>query len=326
MATTNDTSALNITSLPFRSATKLGFISLTITAALLFLTGLFSNGYVCFIIRSKAQLWRRSHEFMLFHLAVADMLASTCGVFSQWHLFFNLFYNGIPTTSFLCRLEYFLNSFGIMASVDMIVIFGIARYITLVKHASCTLNRKLATRMIFGTWLFVLVTSSPALFVFTGKRLSLDGRAALRCYYAFRDEGGKFHLRVRMYLLFLAIMIVLIPTTIIIFTYWKIIRYVWQWKHSKVQPSWSTPNLEARAMKIAVFIMITLVLCFAFYASGLVYNLTGFTSKIYGETNEHILIGKLLASANSCINPWIYVIFHRRRLRSIVLKPVHPRA
>lgn len=308
----------NTSSLPFRAATRSGFISLTITALVLFLIGLFSNGYVCFIIRRRRQLWRRSHELMLFHLAVADMIASTLGVFSQWHLFFNLFYNGIPTTSILCRLEYFFNSFGLMASVYMILIFGIARYITIAKNSTYTFTRKLAKRMLLLVWVFVLAASVPALFVYSGKNLSLNGTLALRCYYAFQDESDGYDWRVRVYLVFLSVLIIILPLSLIIFTYWKIISFIWQWKSSKARPDWGASLNELRALKIAIFIMITFVFCFAFYASGLVYNLAGFTSEIYGETNEHILVGKLLASSNSCINPWIYVIFNQKRHRNTI--------
>ena len=308
----------NVTKLPFQPATKIGFISLTITAVVLFFGGLLSNGYVCYIIRGQKHLWRRSHEYMLFHLSLADMFTSTFGVFSQWHLFFNLFYNGIPTTTALCHLEYFFNSFGLMASAYMVLAFGLARYITIVRHATYVLTRQLAKRMVLCTWAISFAISSPALFVYTGKQLSLDGTVSLRCYYAYREEKSAFDKRIRLYLVFLALTMIIIPFNVIAFTYWKIIGFVLRWRRAKSRPGWVTSFVELRSLKIAVLIMVSFVLCFAFYAIGLVYNLAGFTSEIFGKTNEHILIAKLLASFNSCINPWIYVIINQKRHGNIV--------
>lgn len=286
-------------------------------------------------------LWTRRRKLsrvhlLMSHLSSADLFVAFCNVLPQicWD-FTDTFLGG----DFLCRFVKYIQIVAMYASSYVLVMTAIDRYIAVIHPFTA---HKWSSRkvhyMVAVAWTLSLLFSLPQIWIFAIQVRS-DGK--FDCWATFEP-----YWTLKLYVTVFTVLIYIVPTYILIFCYGCICYTVW--KRGRVgEPiptssgrSWSNTQLNkvneqctskcsldklnlkceqtrqpanhgiSRAKIRTVQMTLTVVLCY------LVCWSPFFIAQMWSAWDIHapfngpaFTIILLLASLNSCTNPWIYLFF-----------------
>ncbi|XP_016521759.1 vasopressin V2 receptor isoform X2 [Poecilia formosa] len=310
-----------------------------VVLAVILLLALVGNGLVLVVLLRRKQNHSPLHQFML-NLCVADLVVALFQVLPQlvWDA-----RGRFPGPDFLCRLVKYLQVLGMFASSYMIVAMTVDRHYAI----CCPLqaHRSGATKrwntLILLAWSLSLLLSFPQVFIFSRSEVA---PGVYECWGHFAPPWG-----LKAYVTWMTLAIFIIPVLIITFCQVRIFKEIHQSLYRRSERRLSpTPLPLSRQDRQSGGVRSDLPV----YVSPLTFNnperpntsdggsalqmspvrsgsSSSQTNSSCADTAFTLLM--LLASLNSCTNPWIYSAFSSSvspelRLLLFCRKPPHRRS
>ncbi|XP_014867421.1 PREDICTED: vasopressin V2 receptor-like isoform X2 [Poecilia mexicana] len=310
-----------------------------VVLAVILLLALVGNGLVLMVLLRRKQNHSPLHQFML-NLCVADLVVALFQVLPQlvWDA-----RGRFPGPDFLCRLVKYLQVLGMFASSYMIVAMTVDRHYAI----CCPLqaHRSGATKrwntLILLAWSLSLLLSFPQVFIFSRSEVA---PGVYECWGHFAPSWG-----LKAYVTWMTLAIFIIPVLIITFCQVRIFKEIHQSLYRRSERRLSpTPLPLSRQDSQSGGVRSDLPV----YVSPLTFNNPGRpntsdggsalqmspvrSGSLSSQTNSScadtaFTLLMLLASLNSCTNPWIYSAFSSSvspelRLLLFCRKPPHRRS
>ncbi|XP_026182441.1 arg8-vasotocin receptor-like [Mastacembelus armatus] len=306
---------------PFGRNEEVAKIEITVLT-LAFLAAVVGNLCVLLAMHKTRRKPSRMHLFMK-HLCLADLVVAFFQVLPQlcWEITFR--FHG---PDFLCRIVKHLQVLGMFASTYMMVMMTVDRYVAIC-HPLQTLQQptQRAYIMIGSTWACSLVLSIPQYFIFSLSEVH-PGSAVYDCWGHFVQPWG-----LRAYITWITTGIFVVPVVVLVFCYGFISRTIWRNLKYKTRgkragevsegsqtgilgrnsvSSVSTiSRAKLRTVKMTFVIVVVYVVCWAPFFTVQMWSVWDETFSWDDSENTAVTLSALLASLNSCCNPWIYMIF-----------------
>ncbi|XP_078423716.1 vasopressin V2 receptor-like [Cetorhinus maximus] len=265
-------------------------------------------------------LWQKRKKntrtrLFLFHLCSADLVVAFFQVLPQllWEVT-----DKFMAPNAVCKAVKYLQIVGMFASTYLLVVMTLDRYQAICKPmiaiTKTSLQRHLAVGMAWG---FSLVFSLPQIFIFSRQEVQPQ---VFECWATFIKPWGR-----KSYITWITLVIFVIPAAVLVACQVKICRTIYltgkknrqerialtkaNMTGARVGTARGIPNTLLKTLKMTFLVVLVYILCWApFFIVQLwsVWDPTGGPTK--GSPFSIIM---LLASLNSCTNPWIYMAFYR---------------
>ncbi|XP_076776483.1 vasopressin V1a receptor [Arvicanthis niloticus] len=308
--------------------------------AVIFVVALLGNSSVLLALHRTPRKTSRMHLFIR-HLSLADLAVAFFQVLPQlcWDITYR--FRG---PDWLCRVVKHLQVFAMFASAYMLVVMTADRYIA-VCHPLKTLQQpaRRSRLMIAASWVLSFVLSIPQYFIFSMIEIEVNnnGTKALECWGTFIQPWGT-----RAYVTWMTSGVFVAPVVILGTCYGFICYHIWrnvrgktasrQSKGSKgsgetsgafhkgllvtpcVSSVKSISRAKIRTVKMTFVIVSAYILCWTPFFIVQMWSVWDDNLIWTDSENPSITITALLASLNSCCNPWIYMFFSGHLLQDCV--------
>ncbi|KAI5934476.1 vasopressin V2 receptor [Manis javanica] len=275
-----------------------------------------SNGLVlgALVRRGRRGRWAPMHVF-IGHLCLADLAVALFQVLPQLAWDATDRFHGPDA---LCRAVKYLQMVGMYASSYMILAMTLDRHRAICRPMLAYRHGGGArwNRPVLVAWAFSLILSLPQLFIFAQRDVG-DGSGVFDCWARFAEPWG-----LRAYVTWIALMVFVAPALGIAACQVLIFREI----HASLMPGQGeraggrrrrhqtgSPSKAARVsaamaktVRMTLVIVVVYVLCWAPFF--LVQLWAAWDPEAPREGPPFVLL-MLLASLNSCTNPWIYASF-----------------
>ncbi|XP_007233664.2 arginine vasopressin receptor 1Ab [Astyanax mexicanus] len=323
LAELKDAGSTNGTGDPFGRNEEVAKLEIGVLSAT-FLVAVAGNACVLLAVRRANKKGSRVHLFIK-HLSLADLVVAFFQVLPQlcWEVTFR--FHG---PDFLCRVVKHAQVLGMFASAYMLVMMTVDRYLA-VCHPLETLRRRPARRAratIAATWLCSVVLSAPQYFIFSLSEVR-PGSGVYDCWGHFIEPWG-----VRAYVTWIAAGIFLVPVLALALCYGLICRSIWRNVRGKMRRGEAGAAAAAeepgtlagrarvsgvstisraklRTVKMTFVIVLAYVVCWAPFFVVQMWSVWDEEFSWHDSENTAVTLSALLASLNSCCNPWIYMLF-----------------
>ncbi|KAJ8258588.1 hypothetical protein COCON_G00176000 [Conger conger] len=298
---------------PLKRNEEVAKVEVTVLALVLFLA-LAGNLCVLLAIHTTKHSQSRMYYFMK-HLSIADLVVAIFQVLPQliWDITFRFYGPDI-----LCRLVKYMQIVGMFASTYMLVLMSIDRCLAICQPLR-SLHRRKDRFFVISSWVLSLVFSIPQMFIFS---MTEVGSGVYDCWGDFVLPWG-----IKAYVTWISLSIYIIPVTVLSICYGLISFKIWQnfkLKTKREQCITLTPmtskgtelsrvssvNLISKAkittVKMTFVIVLAYIVCWTPFF--FVQMWSAWDPNAPREEMPFI-ISMLLASLNSCCNPWIYMFF-----------------
>ncbi|XP_070569955.1 oxytocin receptor-like [Ptychodera flava] len=309
-----------------------------------FVLALIGNLCVLVTLWRKRRTMTRMHVFIM-HLSIADLISIFFGVLPQliWDITFEFM-----APDFVCRLMKYVQVVGMYLPTYVLVMTALDRYMAICHPMSGMKGTQARVRIMIGTaWMMSLVFSIPQIFIFHLVYITPDFTYCKSQSWFVKGQG--------IYITCVAVLVYFLPTIILAWAYGMIWREVWrnaqlksQWENKAQRPTYANghahsysnslrngdlkPNARANIMprthyagrgitkakikmaKMTLVIVIVYFLCWTpFFAVQL---------WMVWDTNPNIeapvvVTLQIMATLNSCTNPWIYMAFSGNLLHEL---------
>ncbi|RVE73399.1 hypothetical protein OJAV_G00049080 [Oryzias javanicus] len=308
----NGTGALNQTNALKRNE-EVAKVEVTVLALVLVLA-LAGNLCVLLAIRTTKHSQSRMYYFMK-HLSIADLVVAIFQVLPQliWDITFRFYGPDI-----LCRLVKYLQVVGMFASTYMLVLMSVDRCLAICQPLH-SLHRRKDRIYVILSWLLSLIFSTPQIFIFSLRDV---GSGVYDCWGDFVMPWGA-----KAYITWISLTIYIIPVAILSICYGMISFKIWQNFKLKTKreqcinltPKASHNNTLARVSSVKLISkakITTVKMTFVIVVAYIVCWTPFFSVQMWSAWDQAapreampFIISMLLASLNSCCNPWIYMCF-----------------
>ncbi|XP_044214978.1 chemokine-like receptor 1, partial [Thunnus albacares] len=273
-----------------------------------FVLGVLGNGVVIWVTGFKMK--KTVNTVWILNLAVADFLFTAFLPFSVIYTALGFHW---PFSKFMCKLDNTVRFLNMFASVYILVVISVDRYVSVVWPVWAQNNRNVrkASCVSLGVWVLGLILSSPC-FIFR----DLSDDEPISCYdnYAFSDDLNNPSVIQLRLLRFKAMTITrfllgfVVPFTVIVSCYAVIIHRL---RRNRTRASHSS-----RPFKIIAAVITAFFLCWAPYYIMTLIELWHHIDNRSSEVLKLVItIGVPLATSlaylNSCLNPLLYVFMGR---------------
>ncbi|XP_077453417.1 arginine vasopressin receptor 1Aa isoform X2 [Stigmatopora argus] len=289
--------ATNASSDPFardEDVAQMEILVLSVT----FVVAVVGNVSVLLAMHNTKRKMSRMHLFIR-HLSLADLVVAFFQVLPQlcWDITYR-FYG----PDFLCRV---------------------------VKHLQ-TLQQptRRSCVMIASTWTCSLVLSLPQVFIFSLSEIQ-NGTGVRDCWAHFVEPWGA-----RAYITWITLGIFLVPVLVLVLCYGFICHSIWRnikYKKRKsagrgdglignnsVSSITNISRAKLRTVKMTFVIVLAYVVCWAPFFTVQMWSVWDDELRFADSENTAVTLTALLASLNSCCNPWIYMIFSGHLLQDFL--------
>ncbi|XP_019360234.1 PREDICTED: oxytocin receptor [Gavialis gangeticus] len=280
---------------------------------LIFFLALTGNLCVLLAIRTTRHKHSRMYYFMK-HLSIADLVVAIFQVLPQliWDITFR-FYG----PDFLCRLVKYLQVVGMFASTYMLLLMSLDRCLAICQPLR-SLHRRSDRLSVLLTWLLCLLVSIPQIHIFSLRDV---GNGVYDCWADFIQPWG-----LKAYITWITLTVYIIPVLMLSVCYGLISFKIWQ--NVKLKTAHETnvslttnssgaalsrvssikliSKAKIRTVKMTFIIVLAFIVCwtpFFFVQMWSVWD------KNAPQEASPFIIAMLLASLNSCCNPWIYMLY-----------------
>ncbi|XP_077453416.1 arginine vasopressin receptor 1Aa isoform X1 [Stigmatopora argus] len=316
--------ATNASSDPFardEDVAQMEILVLSVT----FVVAVVGNVSVLLAMHNTKRKMSRMHLFIR-HLSLADLVVAFFQVLPQlcWDITYR-FYG----PDFLCRVVKHLQVTGMFASTYMMVMMTVDRYIAIC-HPLKTLQQptRRSCVMIASTWTCSLVLSLPQVFIFSLSEIQ-NGTGVRDCWAHFVEPWGA-----RAYITWITLGIFLVPVLVLVLCYGFICHSIWRnikYKKRKsagrgdglignnsVSSITNISRAKLRTVKMTFVIVLAYVVCWAPFFTVQMWSVWDDELRFADSENTAVTLTALLASLNSCCNPWIYMIFSGHLLQDFL--------
>uniref|UniRef100_A0A8D3D405 Arginine vasopressin receptor 1A n=3 Tax=Scophthalmus maximus TaxID=52904 RepID=A0A8D3D405_SCOMX len=293
-----------------------------------FVVAVIGNVSVLLAMYNTKKKMSRMHLFIK-HLSLADLVVAFFQALPQlcWEVTFR-FYG----PDFLCRIVKHLQVMGMFASTYMMVMMTLDRYIAIC-HPLKTLQQPTQRSyiMIVSTWMCSLVLSTPQYFIFSLSEIK-NGSDVYDCWANFVEPWGA-----KAYITWITGSIFLVPVVILVTCYGFICHTIWKnikYKKRKtttgaaskdgligknsVSSVTTISRAKLRTVKMTFVIVMAYIVCWAPFFTVQMWSVWDENFQWADSENTAVTLSALLASLNSCCNPWIYMIFSGHLLQDFV--------
>ncbi|XP_032204763.1 vasopressin V1a receptor [Mustela erminea] len=302
--------------------------------AVTFVVAVLGNSSVLVALHRTPRKTSRMHLFIR-HLSLADLAVAFFQVLPQmcWDITYR--FRGPDA---LCRVVKHLQVFGMFVSPYMLVVMTADRYIA-VCHPLKTLQQptRRSRLMIAAAWVLSFVLSTPQYFVFS--MVEVDNvTKAIDCWATFIQPWGP-----RAYVTWMTGGIFVAPVVILGTCYGFICYHIWRNVRGKtalrpgkgaegasgalhkgflLAPCISSVKTISRAkirtVKMTFVIVTVYIVCWAPFFILQMWSVWDDKLVWVESENPAVTITALLASLNSCCNPWIYMFFSGHLLQDCI--------
>ncbi|KAM3940105.1 putative G-protein coupled receptor 150 [Leptodactylus fuscus] len=285
-----------------------------ITMTVILTVALVGNSVVLYKICSGKDK-KRKINFLITHLALADLYVSVMTLFSQivWELLEDEWLAGDVS----CRIFKVFQVSGLMASSNIIAIVALERHHVIMNPLSTPLPTRCFAAM---GWLLALLLSVPQAFVFKAVYTD-EGR---RCRNIF-EQLPRWHFQV--YIIYSSVTVFFLPFCILTVAYTRILWIIWRKGKTSRTPKlhngdWSLqvtkrplklvatnsciPRAKIKTLKMTLVIIILFIVC------GLPYFIVEMKvafGTITGLDEEVMAVLGIFVVTNSAVNPYVYLFF-----------------
>ncbi|MGH0181450.1 UNVERIFIED_CONTAM: hypothetical protein FKN15_006862 [Acipenser sinensis] len=314
----NTTDAVNTTVNPLLRNEQVAKVEVAVLALVLLLA-LAGNLCVLLAVHTTKQKQSRMYFFMK-HLSIADLVVAVFQVLPQliWDITFR-FYG----SDFLCRTVKYLQVVGMFASTYMLVLMSIDRCLAICQPLR-SLHRRTDRLYVISSWVLSLMLSVPQVYIFSLKEL---GPGVYDCWGDFVQPWGA-----KAYVTWISLTIYIIPVAILSVCYGLISFTIWQNLKLKTRKDQNVTltsktvlsqvssvklisKAKIRTVKMNFVIVLAYVVCWAPFFFVQMWSV--WDPEAPREASAFI-IAMLLASLNSCCNPWIYMFFAEHLFHDMV--------
>ncbi|GCB60394.1 LOW QUALITY PROTEIN: arginine vasopressin receptor 1Aa [Scyliorhinus torazame] len=290
--------------------------------AIIFLLAVIGNLTVLLALYKTKKKMSRMHLFIK-HLSLADLAVAVFQVLPQF--FWKITYR-FQGPDALCRIVKHLQIFGMFASTYMMVMMSADRYIAIC-HPLKTLQQptQRSYAMIISTWVGSLLLSSPQYFIFALREIK-EGSGVYDCWAEFIYPWS-----IKVYITWTAIAVFVIPVLIMVACYTCICYNIFQNIKYKTKAASETSfknglitsgvnnvktisKAKIRTVKMTLVIVLAYIVCWAPF---FIVQLWSVWDEGAPQEDTVFTLTILLASLNSCCNPWIYMFFSGHLLSDI---------
>ncbi|KAM7420523.1 hypothetical protein PAMA_014981 [Pampus argenteus] len=275
---------------------------------LAFIMGVLGNGVVIWVAGFKMKKTVNTVWFL--NLAVADFLFTAFLPLSVTYTVLDFHW---PFGKFMCKLNSTISFLNMFASVYILVVISVDRYVSVVCPVWAQNHRSVrkASFVSLGVWVLALILSLPY-FIFRDTGPSFNNVEIINCFnnFAFSDdyetqsvkELRQFRHQAMIVTRFLLGFVV--PFTVIVFCYAEIIN--------RLRSNRTLAGHSSRPFKIIAAVITTFFLCWApYYIMALIELVDHMTNHVFHILDDVINIGVPIATSlaflNSCLNPLLYV-------------------
>ncbi|XP_073397381.1 probable G-protein coupled receptor 150 [Dendrobates tinctorius] len=284
-----------------------------VTMTIIFTLALVGNcAVLCKICNGKDR--KRKINFLITHLALADLYVSVMTLFSQivWELLEDEWLAG----DVACRIFKVFQVSGLIASSNIIAILALERHHVIMNP----LSTPLPTRFIVALgWFLALLLSVPQAFVFR----AVYTEEGSRCHNIF-GQLPRWHFQV--YIIYSSVTVFFLPFCILAVAYIHILWILWKGKSSRI-PKNCNGGLELQVMKRPLKLIatnscipkakiktlkLTLIIIILFIVCGLPYFIVEMKvafGTITGLDEEVMAVLGIFIVTNSAVNPYVYLFF-----------------
>ncbi|XP_026183163.1 arginine vasopressin receptor 2, like [Mastacembelus armatus] len=268
---------------------------------LVFVLATCSNVFFLCTLWKKRKRNIRTQIFLL-HLCLADLVVAFFQVVPQFSIEITHRFRG---TDFLCRSVKYLQVVGMFASAYMIVAMTLDRYHAVCKPMVSFLEGSCRRYISIGAaWLISLAFSSPQLFIFS---LQEVGENQYDCWATFIEPWGS-----RIYISWITLAVFVLPAVILLYCQIRICTTIYfNMKRKALQEGRTgtkgVSNAVFKTVEMTFVIVMAYTVCWSPF---FVVQLWSAWSPSSAPTKGPVFaIIMLLASLNSCTNPWIYLYY-----------------
>ncbi|XP_053144124.1 oxytocin receptor isoform X2 [Hemicordylus capensis] len=309
----NQTSKSNMTSWPLQRNEYVAKVEVAVLCLILVLA-LTGNLCVLLAIHTTRHKHSRMYFFMK-HLSIADLTVAIFQILPQliWDITFR--FHG---PDYLCRLVKYLQVVGMFASTYMLLLMSLDRCLAICQPLR-SLHRRSDRLSVLLTWIVCLLFSTPQLQIFSLRKVKHGG---FDCWADFIEPWGS-----KAYITWITLSVYIIPVLVLSVCYGLISFKIWQNVRLKTIHDTSTnltssnvhrgtlsrvssvkliSKAKIRTVKMTFIIVLAFILCWTPF----------FIVQMWSVWDENppkealpFVITALLASLNSCCNPWIYMLF-----------------
>ncbi|XP_061778678.1 oxytocin receptor [Nerophis ophidion] len=302
---------------PLKRNEEVAKVEVTVLALVLLLA-LMGNLCVLVAIHGVKHSQSRMYYFMK-HLSIADLVVAVFQVLPQliWDITFR-FYG----PDLLCRLVKYLQVVGMFASTYMLVLMSVDRCLAICQPLRSLHRRKDRVYVVFS-WILSMLLSVPQMFIFSLTEVGSAGSGVYDCWGDFVVPWGA-----KAYITWISLTVYIIPVAVLSVCYGLISFKIWQnfklktrreqcislapkgGKSGTTLARVSSVKLISKAkmttVKMTFVIVLAYIVCWTPFFS--VQMWSAWDPAAPREAMPFI-ISMLLASLNSCCNPWIYMCF-----------------
>ncbi|KAJ8008785.1 hypothetical protein DPEC_G00082030 [Dallia pectoralis] len=264
-------------------------------------------GNLCLLqtLWSKRKRNTRTQLFLL-HLCCADLVVAFFQVLPQLCIEITHRFRG---SDVVCRLVKYLQVVGMFASTYMIVAMTIDRYHAVCKPMVSFFKGSFRRYVAIGAaWLISLAFSTPQLFIFSLQEVEAN---LFDCWASFVEPWGS-----KMYISWMTLAVFVMPAIILLFCQIKICTGIYlnmKRKSLQANPSdgrTSTKGVSNAMLKTVKMTFVIIMVYSVCWSPFFVVQLWSAWSPTTAPTNGPVFVLiMLLASLNSCTNPWIYLYY-----------------
>ncbi|KAM7063453.1 oxytocin receptor [Molossus nigricans] len=278
------------------------------------------SGNVCVLLALRTTRHKHSRLFFFMkHLSIADLVVAVFQVLPQllWDITFR-FYG----PDLLCRLVKYLQVVGMFASTYLLLLMSLDRCLAICQPLR-TLRRRADRLAVLITWLGCLVASAPQVHIFSIREVA-DG--VFDCWAGFIQPWGP-----KAYVTWITLAVYIVPVIVLTACYSLICFKIWQNFRSKTAAEGAAKGSEGavagsgdraalarvssvklisrakiRTVKMTFIIVLAFIVCWTPFFFVQMWSVWDADAP---KEASAFIIAMLLASLNSCCNPWIYMLF-----------------
>ncbi|XP_045179669.1 annetocin receptor-like [Mercenaria mercenaria] len=324
----NTTNHSNGTGTAYERNETLAKAEIAVLGTILYLA-LFGNLIVIIVLLYRKRKLSRMQMFII-HLAIADISVALFQVLPQLVMDITNRFDG---NNFLCKLTKYMQVATMYSSTYVLIMTALDRYMSICHPlTSQTWTTRRVHLMVLIAWILSGLFSIPQLIIFSYGKSPYN--EAYDCIDNFDFENAYWELQA--YVLWIFVSVYAIPFVILTVCYSKICHVVWisvnaKENHSNsgkqkkylnksasIQREIRKPRAHSKKMskskiktvKLTLTVVLCFIICWAPFFITQMWSAFDLNAPYY--TSHIMAIATLLASLNSCTNPWIYLAFSGR--------------
>ncbi|KAM9845657.1 arginine vasopressin receptor 2, like [Aulostomus maculatus] len=252
-------------------------------------------------------LWKKRRrntrtQLFLLHMCFADLVVAFFQVLPQFSIEITHRFRG---TDMACRSIKYLQVVGMFASSYMIVAMTVDRYHAVCKPMVSFLKGSYRRYLSIGAaWLVSLAFGSPQLFIFSLREVALN---QYDCWATFTEPWGS-----RVYITWITLSVFVLPGVILLYCQIRICTTIFfNMKRKALQAGRASTKGVSNVMLKTVKMTFVIIMAYTFcWSPFFVVQLWSAWSPSSAPSQGPVfVIIMLLASLNSCTNPWIYLYY-----------------